>query len=77
MREAMDKQRLQQPLNEVERVTHTGETGKSTDTCVSSTIVNEKRMQVRGTLSMRTMHCSDRSLRAISTSVWKEHGLKE
>lgn len=29
--EAMDKQRLQQPLHVVERVTHTGQTGKSTD----------------------------------------------
>lgn len=35
----MDKQRLQQPLNVVERVTHTGETGKSTDTCIKYTIV--------------------------------------
>lgn len=34
MREAMDKQRLQQPLHVVERVTHTGEAGKSTDTCI-------------------------------------------
>lgn len=30
--EAMDKQRLQEPLQVVERVTHTGQTGKSTDT---------------------------------------------
>lgn len=35
----MDKQRLQQPLHVVERVTHTGETGKSTDTCINSTIL--------------------------------------
>lgn len=35
MGEAMDEQGLQQPLHIVERVTHTGETGKSTGTRIN------------------------------------------
>lgn len=82
MREAMHKQRLQQPLHVVERVTHTGEAGNSTDTCVSSTVIIRKRLHIHGILPMRTKHwqfyhlihelCPDMTLRVISALMWKE-----